>query len=116
MKQLAPFRAAVPANVDRNPVRARVSIGNGVITPHVDRHLRRSRPDDAATRQGEATTRVSFGTGFATPHVDRHLRRAARPMDGQSPSASQATRVSIGNGFISPSVVTHVKRSQARSR
>jgi len=93
-----------------------VSIGTGIISPHVGRHVRHTRRDGDAGPQSEAAARVSIGTGLVTPHVDRHLRLAVRATEPQGQGASAAPRVSVGNGFLGPSVAARLKRSRISSR
>jgi len=55
---------------------ARVSFGTGVITPHVDRHVRRSPPGDESSRIAAPRSEVSIVGGFKAPQVDRHIARS----------------------------------------
>jgi hypothetical protein len=73
-----PKRPSVPASLAPNaPVRSFVTMGAGVIFPHVDRHLRGQRRDgDQGAAPGTpAPVRVSVGSGIVFPAVAVHVKR-----------------------------------------
>jgi hypothetical protein len=71
-----PDPQSMTARAETRPVR--VSMGTGVIMPHVDRHLRRTLPKDPPVRVTDLAARVSMGNGFRLPAVAAHVKRSDR--------------------------------------
>ncbi|MCA3181880.1 MAG: hypothetical protein O9345_15145 [Burkholderiaceae bacterium] len=71
-----PDQESMTERTEDGPVR--VSMGTGVILPHVERHLRRTLPKDPPVRMTDPAARVSMGTGFRLPAIAAHVRRSDR--------------------------------------
>lgn len=78
MKQPSPLPAERPASKDPARERVRVSIGTGIIMPHVDRHVRRTRVDAETTRSVESSVKVSMGVGASLPAIAAHIARSRK--------------------------------------
>jgi hypothetical protein len=75
MDQLSERPVDRPMTDEVEPKTALVSMGAGVIFPHVDRHLRGQRPDGQTKTTPVAPTRVSMGAGIVFPAVAVHVKR-----------------------------------------
>ncbi|MFN7642945.1 MAG: hypothetical protein ACK5PW_07650 [Burkholderiales bacterium] len=77
MKSIAKRPSVPVASASNAHARSFVTMGAGVIFPHVDRHLRGQRRDgDRATVPGTpAPARVSVGSGVVFPAVAVHVKR-----------------------------------------